>query len=190
MEKTILVRHPSDDQIWRAGFQSRRRYAEEFRLQEKAAKLQAKRDKELAELRAGGFVERDPNRYNPSDSGRTTTYTGGRAPEPKAPSESTQKIEQPPVQRVVIDDSAVRRAYQAYNDTARSGVERGKALFEYACLVGIEDSHACGFRSQKALDAVYEHINSEQSAIRYGFDKDGSIARKANASRSLSNNTP
>jgi hypothetical protein len=161
------------------------------RLQGMADRLAAERDANAAALKAAGFQERSNARFNPDDASRTTTtYTGGRTPEPKVtPTESTQKVEQPPVQRVAIDDSAVRAAYHAYMDTARSGAERGKALFDYACAVGLADPKSCGFRGQSEIEATYKHIQSEETAIKYGFDKDGSIAAKANASRSLSSNT-
>jgi hypothetical protein len=187
MEKTQLVRYPTDQQIYDSGM-SRRRYMEEFRRQEKKATIQAQRDKESAEVKAGGFVERSGSRFLSQTEQRVTTvYKGGVEQVEKPAPAVTPSV---PIVREPINDAAVRAAYQVYMDTAKSGVERGRALFDYACAVGIEDSHACGFRSQQAIEATYAHIQSEESAIRYGFDKDGSIARKAYASRSLSNNRP
>jgi hypothetical protein len=62
-----LVQHPTDTDIWKSGM-TRRGYAEAYRIQEKAAKIYTAREKTEAEMRAGGYSDRNPDRYNlPSD---------------------------------------------------------------------------------------------------------------------------
>ena len=162
------------------------------RLQGMTDRLEAERAANLKALKAGGYVERNPGRFN-ADGHTNQVYTGGkRAPTPiTAP--NTTPINTPlPVraERVRIDETAARVNYAAYENTARSGGERARALLLYAIAVGIVPSTSCGFRSQAECDAARAHIISEQSVIKYGFDASGSIAAKANASRSLSNNRP
>lgn len=153
----------SDQQIYDAGFSSRRGYNVAMAKKNKAAELTRRREANTVD------TSRNPNRFNPTDdTGTRQVYKQFAEPKPLP-------VPTPPVavapSAPKIDEVAAGVAWRKYF-TSDNGTDRANAFVEYGICIGEVPPTACGVRDQAQADKIAASINSPYADARHN---DGTI---------------
>lgn len=175
---TELVQHPTNDQIWKTGM-DRAGYHRAYVKQERARRVRNQRDEELTALKAGGFVDRSPNRFN-ADHQTTEVYTGGHTPiaQPTVEAPITAPLQVPLQVPQSVNHENARHWFVEFH-TSKDYRKRQMAALDFGQELGIVPKGLCGVQNQEQAKKIFEELNSSLAWFRY--DRSGEVQRQRDA---------